>query len=77
MLFSLSEDFITKNSLKVKKNLTAKPKIKVYFIQQSFEFSHFHKKQLQNYLRILIESYFTREAIIGKELYDFGEDQNA
>lgn len=46
MLFSLSEDFITKNSLKVKKNLTAKPKIKVYFIQQSFEFSHFHKKQL-------------------------------
>lgn len=36
MLFYLSEDFITKNSLKVKNNLTAKPKIKVYFIQQSF-----------------------------------------
>ena len=41
MLFSLSENFITKNSLKVKNNLIAKPKIKVYFIQESFDLVHY------------------------------------
>lgn len=41
MLFSLSENFITKNSLKLKNNLTAKPKIKVYFIQESFDLVHY------------------------------------